>query len=81
MNYVIRHRFHGKINVLMANLEETFAQIQRIAHELVDAEAQPAWTPTEYAKVNKARENALKCMRHIGSRTLEKIGRDDDWGT
>jgi len=63
------------------NIEDAFKQIQRIAHELVDAESKPAWEPHEYAAIEKARRNALECMRHIGSRKLEKIGKEDDWGT
>jgi len=65
----------------MSNLESIFKEIRRIAHELVDAESMPAWERSEQIEINKAREKALDCMRLIGKRQLDKIGKEDDWGT
>jgi hypothetical protein len=40
----------------------------------------PAWERHEQVAINQAREKALDCMRLIGKRQLDKIGKDDDWG-
>lgn len=65
----------------MSDLETTFKEIQRIAHELVDAEMKPAYERHEQIVIERAQRNALDCMRLIGKRQLEKIGKADNWGT
>lgn len=63
------------------SLSSVFDKIQEIAHKLVDAESLPGWDRTEQEKANKARADALQCMRQIGRRQLDQIGKEDDWGT
>jgi hypothetical protein len=58
-----------------------FAELQRIAHELVDAESAPCWDNHEIIQAEKCRKKALEAMRLIGRRQLDKIGKEDDWGT
>lgn len=58
--------------------EKEFYELQRIANELVDAESAPCWDNHEINRRDKCRQNALQAMRMIGTRRLEKIGKDDD---
>lgn len=60
---------------------DEFIELQRIAHELVDAESAPCWDNHEIVRVEKCRKNALTAMRLIGRRQFDKIGKNDDWGT
>lgn len=61
--------------------EKEFQELQRIANALVDAEALPCWDNSEVVKRDKARSDALEAMRMIGTRRLEKIGKEPDWGS
>jgi hypothetical protein len=66
---------------MMSEIETAFKEIQRIAHELVDAESLPAFERPEQIVIERARRNALDCMRLIGKRQWSKIGQAEDWST
>lgn len=60
--------------------QETWKKVQAIAHELVDAEALPCYEPKEIAEREAVRKKALQCMRQIGKREYDKIGKEENWG-